>query len=126
MGADIMLVNGDLAVSITGDIALVTDGDEIIQTAINNMSTIYGELDSDPTRGNMIFTRRVKLSPSGLRQVESDCKNAILQDTRVADIPYISATRSTTVAYECDIEFTIRDIDGNTHSSNASINLLGR
>jgi hypothetical protein len=126
MGADIMLVNGDLIASVTGDIALVTDSDEIIQMAINNMNIVYGELSGDPTRGNMIFTRRVKLSPSGLRQVEADCKNAILQDTRIADVPYIRATKSITVAYGCDIEFTVKDTDGNTYFSNASIGLLGR
>lgn len=125
MDADILLTNGDMRSNNYGDIDLVGGGDEIIQTAISNILTVHGEIPSDPTRGNMIYNRRIKMTRSGLRQVESDSKNAILQDPRVVDVVYISAAKSDTVPYQCDIQFQIRDIDGNTLSSTTVIILNG-
>jgi hypothetical protein len=95
----------------------------IIQTAVNNMRTVYGEIWNDGTRGNMISSRRLKLNGDAMRQVEFDCRNAILNDARVADVPWISATR--TSGYECSVAFTIKKHDGSLVNSETLVVVSG-
>jgi len=125
MGSDIMMVDGDVVATGSGDNALVSGPDELIQTAVHNVTLIYGELLDEPERGNMAYKRRIKLVDDGLGIIESDSKNAILYDTRVSDVPYIKATRSTDTPYDCSREFRIVDGDGNVYSSSATISLTG-
>lgn len=113
---DIRTFGNDI-VSANGDISLVTDNENIIQAAINNMRTIYNELLIDPERGNMIYYRRLKSGNNDLRQVEYDCKSAIMIDDRIQDVPYIRATKYGRTSCMIDFQITKHDgeiIDGNT------------
>lgn len=124
MDTDIMLHDNDISSTQSGDISLVSDTDNILQTIISNILTRYGELELDPTRGNMIYNRRVKLTNSGLKQVEEDCKNAILQDPRISRVLSISAIKSNTTSYQCDIQFSAMDINNNIINSMTVITLI--
>jgi hypothetical protein len=115
--ADISLVSDDVGVSPTGDVQLIGGDNNLLQTAFNNMKIRYGESEYHPTRGNMIFSRRLKMTEADMAQVEQDCKNAILFDSRVADVPYIKVTQADN--YGCYVQFKLKKsdntiIDGDT------------
>ena len=107
--ADIAFVNRDIMASIFGDILIVNDDDDIVQTAINNILTVYGSNKYHPTIGNIIYNERHKMSDTGLTEIANKCKLAILQDPRVVNVVEITATnRSTAENYGlCDITFIL-------------------
>lgn len=104
IGADIMMTGNDIVLS-DGDINIIDGDDNIIQAAINNMRIIYNELLVDPERGNTIYYKRLRLNDDGLRQVEYDCKNAIMIDSRVREVSYINAAEHNNMS--CIIEFEL-------------------
>lgn len=104
MGKDIAYTSNDIMVK-NGDILLAGGYDNIIQTAVVNMRIVHGELIHQPNRGNMIYHRRLKLVEDGLRQIEYDCKNAILYDKRVKDATVV-ATKAPHMGL-CDVNFVL-------------------
>lgn len=121
---DIQLINGDLIQSIYGDLAVISDNDDILQTAINNINTKYGELELHNTYGNTAFAKRMKLSDINLSEVENACESAILQDERVSRITSISASKSTTVYGQCTMSFTLLTNDGTILSSSTALTVI--
>lgn len=116
MGNDIGYVSDDIMIK-NGDIMFVGGHDNIVQTAVVNMRIIHGELIHQPDRGNMVYHRRLRLNNEGLRQIEYDCKNAILYDERIKDTTVV-ATRSSK-GNSCDVNFVLvlqngDVVDGNT------------
>lgn len=113
MSIDIALSsNFDIDISKSGDIRLVYDNNEIVQTAISNIKTRYGEMYLDPTRGNKIFNSRVKLNNSSMGIVETECKNAILVDNRIASVESVFANKITDRDFNCYIKFAIKTVSG--------------
>jgi len=123
--ADIRLNNGDINGTLFNDISLVYDDDEIIQSAINNIMTIYGENQFHKELGNITFIKRNKMSSNNLIQVANDCKNAIINDKRVKSVTNVTINQSSTIYGGCDVMFTIVTTSGNSLSSIASINIIG-
>ena len=123
--ADIAFINRDICASNFGDILIVNDDDDIIQMAINNMLTVYGSNQFHPTIGNVIHNERHKLSQKGLTEIASKCKNAILQDPRVANVMEITATNASTFEDYgmCDITFILLTTYGARLSSAITISL---
>lgn len=123
--SDIALIDKDIVLSNFGDVSILDDNDDIIQMAINNILTIRGMNEFHTEIGNDVYNGRYKMSDLGLQNIASECKNAILQDTRVEDVIEITATNIST--YEnyglCDISFIINTIDGVQLSSNVAITL---
>lgn len=121
-GTDIMLDNNKLALTPSGDIALVSGDDNLLQSVFTDLRLIFGELDYATDHGNMIYHRRIKLTPNGLKQVEHDCRNAIMKNHRVADVVHIRAERIPN-KNSCIIFFQIKKHDGEVLSSNTTINM---
>ena len=122
--SDIMLdTDGDIMATQIGDIRIISNDDELIQMAVNNMSTIYGELENDLTRGNLVYSRRIKINNEGMRKVAYDCKNAILQDPRVVNVPYIDVTKTEGSDYGCTVKFNITKKDGSVIEGSTAINI---
>lgn len=121
---DVMLTGSDLVRSLFGDLAIVSDDDDIIQTAINNIKTKYGEMELHPEFGNTAFTTRMKLSDTNMVSVENSCRIAILQDVRVSKVSRIKAIKSTDIYGQCDINFTLVTTDGKVLDSGVSINIV--
>ena len=121
--SDIALINGDIAPSDLGDILVVNDNDDIIQTAINNIMTVYGANQFHPNIGNTVYRTRFKASERGLKEIANACKNAIQQDPRVMNvIEVVARNNSTTTSYwECDISFSLITIDGTQLDSSTAI-----
>jgi hypothetical protein len=121
---DIIMMNGDLVVTEFGDIAVIlSDDDDIIQMANNNIATRLGENIFHPEIGNDAYNKRLKITPSNLSEVESDCKDAILYDTRVSDVTNIKAYDG--IGYgECTIGYTLLTTDGHSIDGRISINLF--
>ena len=112
MNSDILLgASDDIDVTPSGDIALLYNNEAIIQRAINNIKTIYGESFIDDKRGNLAFERRLKLNDNGMRIIEQDCRNAILYDYDILEVPSIIASRNIG-EYSCSINFTIKIKNG--------------
>jgi hypothetical protein len=122
MSADILLDSScDIGQTPSGDIALTYNNGVYVQRAINNIRTIYGEYFMDTKRGNMSYNRRMKLTESTLRIIEQDCKDAILYDPEVTDVPSIIASYSGQSS--CTIDFTITVVD-NTKPLSGSVTIL--
>lgn len=116
---DLILVDGDICNTMFGDIALSSGDDEIIQTACNNIQTIYGENRLHKNIGNKAYKRRLKITQSNLVIVANDCKNAILQDHRVANAS-VTAT-ATDGSTECSVFFKLTTTSGKILSSTVNI-----
>lgn len=123
--SDIALINGDMAVSSLGDILIVNDNDDIIQMAVNNIMTMYGNNQFHPNIGNTAYNMRFKMSEHGLEEVASRCKDAILQDYRVMNVIEIVAKNiSTNSSYgSCEILFSLITNDGTQLDSSVTITL---
>lgn len=124
--SDIAFINGDIMASSFGDILIANDEDDIIQMAINNILTIAGSNKFHPNIGNNVYNGRHKLSERGLVEIASMCKDAILNDYRIANVIEIIAKNiSTPENYGlCDISFELLTIDGAQLSSSISVQLL--
>lgn len=123
--SDIALTNRDIIPSNFGDIAIVNDDDDIIQMAVNNILTIYGTNEFHPNIGNNVYNGRHKMSERGLQNIAIECKNAILQDIRVANIIEIIAKNvSTPENYGlCEVSFVLITTYGSQLSSSVAITL---
>lgn len=123
--SDIALVNGDIMASRFGDILVVNDNDDIIQMAINNINLIYGENQFHPNMGNTVYGGRHKMSENGLVRIANECKSAILQDYRVANVVEVVARNiSTPQNYGlCDISFVLITVYGEQLNSNVTIQI---
>ena len=123
--SDIALINGDIMASSFGDILIVNDNDDIIQMAINNIMTIYSTNEFHTNIGNMVYHSRHKLSERGLQEIASYCKDAIMQDYRVANvIEIIARNNSTPDNYgQCEISFVLITVNGAQLSSSTTITL---
>lgn len=124
--SDVALINGDIAVSTFGDILVVNDDDDIIQMAINNIMTIYGANEFHSNIGNTIYNGRHKMSENGLIEIANKCKDAILQDYRVANVIEIIARNvSTPENYGlCSISFVLITTYGVQLNSNVTVSVL--
>lgn len=121
--ADIFLTNGDIDSNIYSDIAVVESYDEITQSAINNVLTVFGENQFHTNIGNMAYKRRLKLSSGSIDIIKNDCKNAILVDERVSDVTSIDAYYDDNNKNILYISFTIKAIDGTMMSSSVIITI---
>ena len=123
--ADIAFVNRDIGASNFGDILIVNDDDDIIQMAVNNMLTVYGSNEFHPNIGNTIHNERHKLSGNGLAEIANKCRNAILQDPRVANVIEITATNASTEENygACNITFILLTTYGAKLSSAITVSL---
>lgn len=121
---DIMFSGGDIDSSLFGDITLVDDDADIVQSCIALIMIRYGELDLHPTTGNTIMNQRIKLSDIGVMKIADACSDAIMQEPRVKSVKSITATKSRVKYGECDISFTILTNSGKQLSSNISLSLL--
>lgn len=119
--ADIFFENGDIGISLNGDIAVIQSYDEITQSAINNISLKYGSYEFNTKLGNIAQTRRLKISNSSLDIIETDCINAILYDKRVARVISMDASYDEEIPNTVDISFVIETIDGTRTSSSIKI-----
>jgi hypothetical protein len=123
--SDIALINGDIQASSFGYILIVNDDDDIIQMAVNNIMTIYGSNEFHPTIGNKVYNERHKMSERGLLNIANECKNAILQDSRVNSVIEIIARNASTPTNIglCDISFIIQTTSGKQLSSSIAITI---
>lgn len=119
--ADILLSNGDIDVSPYADLAIVQSYDEITQSAINNILTIYGENQFHPDIGNMVHNKRLKISNGGLATIIQDCSNAVMQDDRVAAVKSLTAEIDPDNNTKVNITFTLMAVDGTLLSSMIAI-----
>jgi hypothetical protein len=124
--SDIALINNDIRASNFGDILIVDDNDDIIQMAVNNITTIYGSNEFHPEIGNMVYNGRYKMSDNGLKEIASRCKDAILQDHRVANVIEIIAKNVSTLENYglCEISFVLITTNGVQLNSNVTISLI--
>lgn len=123
--SDIALINGDIMASNFGDILVVNDNDDIIQMAINNIMTIYGANEFHTNIGNMVYHNRHKMTERGLIEIASQCKDAIMQDYRVANVIEIIARNASTPGNYglCNISFVLITVNGVQLSSDVTITL---
>lgn len=104
-----LLCDNDLAVSVTGDIDLALNDIDVAQSAVCNMMIALNELPLEYSRGN-ILNRRIKLTPTGLAEIESCCRQAVMYDTRVDTINALVATKVKN--NQCKIDFILTTKDG--------------
>ena len=123
IGSDILMTDGDIAISIRGDIDTIYDDANLVQTAVNNLFIKLGEMELQPDRGNPLFGDRIKFNDSGAELVKAHCKNAILYDTRLMDVPYIEAKMLKD--YECEIKFILQAVDGHIVDGSTILNIMG-
>jgi phage baseplate assembly protein W len=120
----VMTTGGDMVVTEFGDIATVlSDDDDIIQMANNNILTKLGENIHHPEIGNDVYSMRLKITPSGLAEAEFSSKSAILYDTRVSDVTYINASQGNNYG-ECIITYTLVTVDNVTLDGRISMNIF--
>lgn len=112
MMADILLYNGDIVSDLYGDISLVTSHEEIIQSAINNIYTVYGENKFHRTLGNKIYNERLKSADSSLELIRKYCMDAVMTDNRVMSVRSIEATYDENNRHNVFISFSIMVADG--------------
>lgn len=122
---DVALVNGDFMNDGSGDIMLEPDEDfDIIQMANSAINTIKGSNIFHGEYGNDAWNKRLKISESGFATVESCATDTILQaDSRIEEVQEIEAIKGDEYG-ECRIKYTLLTIDGDTISSETSINIL--
>ena len=121
--ADIFLTNGDVATTIYGDIAVVESYDEITQSAVNNVLTIYGENQYHTDIGNMAYKRRLKLANSSIDTIKKDCVDAIMMDDRVSEVVSVDAYYDESNKNNIHISFVIKSIDGIPMSSSVILTI---
>lgn len=124
--SDIALINQDIIPSNVGDILIVGDDDDIIQMAINNILTIKGSNEFHTDIGNDVYNRRYKISERDLTEIANKCKDAILNDGRIANVIEVIAKNISTPANNgmCDISFIILTTYGKQLSSNIPITIF--
>lgn len=106
---DLLLCDNDLAISVTGDIDLAINDIDIAQSAVCNMMISLNELPLEYNRGNAL-SRRVKLTPSGLAEIETYCRQALMYDTRINIVNAVVATKMSNK--QCKIDFIVTTKDG--------------
>lgn len=120
---DIALVNNDIAISQFDDISITaSEDDDILQQAINNIKTVYGEMLFHPELGNALYSTRRKITDD-MTDIINECEIAILQDDRIESVDELIATRSD-MPGSVDIRFLITTIYDRTLSSSTSINIM--
>lgn len=124
--ADIALINKDIIVSDFGDILVTGEEDDIIQMAINNIMTIYGENEIHPNIGNMAYHGRYKMSENGLREIAAQCQSAIMSDPRVANVVEVIAKNISTLENYglCDISFVLITTSGAQLNSSVTVSFV--
>lgn len=121
--ADISMTGRDIDISTLGDIEIAEGDDEILQFAVNAITTIYGEMVFHPTIGNPVYKRRLKITESGGDTVMQDCITTIKADDRVADVTYMEVYYEEEDKSQVYIKFTLVTTSGHTISSVANIRL---
>ena len=121
--ADIFLTNGDVATTIYGDIAVIESYDEITQSAVNNVLTVYGENQYHTNIGNMAYKRRLKLANSSIDTIKKDCIDAIMIDDRVSEVVSVDAYYDESNKNNIYISFVIKSIDGTLMSSSVILTI---
>ena len=119
MLTDLLLVDNDL--SFDHDIRITMDQKSLLQSAIENIKVVYGEIPINDERGNKLYARRMKLTDIDLQRIAS-CTNAILYDTRIKSVPYIKAVRS--AIFGCDITFSMITKDNVQINGSTTISLM--
>lgn len=121
--ADIALVNGDIITSSFGDILTIDDDEDIIQTAINNILTIKGDNIMHPELGNNAHNNRYKMSTRSFNEIAERCKEAILQDIRVASVLEVLVVNDKFISNACNVSFVLITVDDKQLSSSASVTM---
>lgn len=123
--SDLLLKNGDLALNAYGDIMICEDEhSDIIQMANNNILMKFADNIYHPDLGNKIYDKRIKLTDSGLEEVATECKNAILTgDIRVLDVKVMNATRGKDASCTVDYILILNDGNNTEIDGRASINI---
>lgn len=121
--ADVALVNNDIVVSNFGDLLVVDDDSDVIQMAVNSILTIYSANELHPNLGNTVYNDRFKMSERGLKDIAGRCKNAILNDPRVANVLEIVARNASTPQNYglCEVSFVLLTTYDRELSSSVSI-----
>ena len=119
--SDIMINNGDIVFTTFGDIMIADGDDDIIQSAIHNIMTIYGENEFHNELGNTVYNSRYKISKTNLISIQDACKRAIIEDPRLKSVPIIIATNNPNIYGGCNISFTLKTQDDRLLSSQTSI-----
>lgn len=121
--ADIYLENGDLAATMFSDIAIVEGDDEILQMAIHNIRTIYGENQFHDEIGNKVYGRRLKVVDSDADVIVKDCINAIMQDDRIQSVTEMSVYSDEYDRHNLEIQFILLTTSGSSISSTIQIQI---
>lgn len=121
--ADIYLDNGELVATMFSDIAIIDGDDEILQMAIHNIRTIYGENQFHTDIGNKIYERRLKVMDSDADTIIKDCTNAILQDDRVSAVTEMSVYADEHDKHNLEIQFVLLTTSGSSISSMVQIQI---
>lgn len=118
---DLLLCDNDLDISTSGDIAIAHGNISIIQSAINNIGIKLHELPLQYDRGNKMQTSRIKLTPTGLTDIESYCRQAVLYDYRIRSVLSMVANKIDNST--CSVEFLLETSDGSTIEASSIINI---
>lgn len=122
--ADIYLDNGELASTMFGDIAIVSnEDDDVLQMAIHNIRTIYGENQFHDDIGNKIYERRLKVIDTDADTIVKDCTNAIMQDDRVQTVQDMLVYADEHDRHSLEIEFTLVTTYGSVIASTVQIQI---
>lgn len=121
--ADIYLNNGELVATMFSDIAIVDGDDEILQMAIHNIQTIYGENQFHTDIGNKVHERRLKVMDSDADTIIKDCTNAILQDDRVSAVTEMSIYVDNHDKHNLEVQFILLTTSGSSISSMVQIRI---
>lgn len=123
--SDIALMDRDIIASNFGDILIVDDDNDIIQMAVNNIMTVHGSNEFHQGIGNTVYNGRHKMSENGLKEIANKCKDAILQDNRVANVVEIIAKNISTIENYglCDISFVLITTYGAQLGSSVTVSL---
>lgn len=120
-----MNIDFDLSTSIGGDLQMASDTEDVIQSSVTNILLYIGELSHYPDYGNTVFNERIKMSDSGFVTVESDSRDAILQDERVDTVDSITATQVDGEDSVVSLEYTMTLTDGRQVSNSLKFNIGG-
>jgi len=110
--SDIAMNGSDIVCTAYGDISVLDINDDIVQAAIYNIMLAYGENGFHEDIGNMAYGRRMKITDSNLRMIESDCANTIINDDRVASVISLTAVQSDKSNSNVVVSFTLQTEDG--------------
>ncbi len=120
-GADIQMITGDIVLSDSGDLNIVSEDRNIIQSCNHMIFLRFGENEFHPDLGNRAHGKRMKLNVSGMEEIKNDCMNAMLLNHRIKDVVEINVVPMGD--HDCRIDYKVRKHDDNIISSTVNITI---